>query len=333
MRKAIMNNIPISAQQLYELTQEEHKLYPMMLFKSETIDDYDTSQHSKKYALPFWPQSLFEKIHKIIGTTNNDGHKLSFIFQINLAELSTPELPQAGIIQFYMANTDQRVIDNNEREKLAFQNIFGEDNTGLYQIIYIAPEYLQEPCVPKSVIINIINPYHEREVSHKLNLVLGYFELPFVRNSMTQALYKLGHNVDNINKSLQEFIDSSDSKTINDQIDLIFNEQQNLLIHVLSTLSHPKLKNELGNKIGGYPAYTTEDNRDKKKTFFNHLLFQIDNLSNYKSMKTTGDAPQSLPYIIGVNVNSEELKSWNKAPTLNMKQSMTTMLHKQRKFK
>lgn len=315
-----MNEFPISAEQLYELTKPEQRVFPLMWEEEQFINNKDISNKSKKYSLPFWPKNLFEKISKILHESNNSGKHLSFIFQINLDGTTYSNLPTKGLIQFYAINEDYRIVDNNEKEKLSFEKIMGENNTGIYHLIYISEEYLNEEPVQADTILSLLDSYDDQEPAHTIHVQQRAFELPLMHNSMFHALRKMGYETQSIKESFQQYINRTDVSKLNEDLNLLFANTPDLFPHILKSLYHPLLKNTFGNKIGGFPLYVNEDNREKDVTFFDFLLFQIDTTENNSNSKR---------YIMGINTNKEEIKAWSKAPTLNMKESISTMLHKQ----
>lgn len=336
----IQKPFPLTAEQLYLLTLPEQRNYPVVWKKKEHINGLDTSAQSKKYGLPFIPKSLEKDILNIIAPENNDGIRLSFIFQINLKDFQDfhfTELPTSGLIQFYCSNNTLRSNDYTEEENDNFEKIMGERNQGAYQLIYIPGEKTNEENMPATFFFSILDLYTEREEAYTLKFDNDYFEVPLLHNTMYQKLEELGHHTATIRTTFEEYVKQNSKDKINEELDLLFKNKQQLFTSVIESLFHENLKTSYGNKCGGFPIYLETDNRRKNTTKFNFLLFQIDTIITqelyeedidvFEHKHKLGQTFQS--YIMGLNVNWKDLIEWKKKPTLNMKEKMKTIFHKQ----
>lgn len=330
-------DFPLTSKQFRIIVMEKNRKYPLLWRKNIHIHEHNRELISKKYSLPFWPKSLKNEITEIVSSENNGNTKLSFIFQLNLEDFHFPDLPRQGLIQFYCASNQNRANDSNENDKYILEKIANFKSSGAYQIIYIAPKHFNEDPVSVEDILQSISPYKDGEMPHSLKFKQDCFELGLLHNSMYHILYDNNEDTSTIEETFGEYVQRKNPFEINQELNQLFENEAEHFIDVQQTMFNPKLKFSHGNKTGGFPVYLEKDNRNKNKTKFDFLLFQIDTrvfetsegdeVDEHENMhKIIQNTPE---YVMGLNVSKEQLKKWMKTPTLNFKQSIDTLFHKQ----
>lgn len=263
--------------------------------------------------------------------------KLSFIFQLNLEDFKLPNLPSQGLLQFYCSNNHNRSNDLHENEKDIIIKTLNINTLGAYQIVYIDSSYLKETPCTEDEINHVIEKYTDAETPYSLKFKQNRFEIGILHNSMYHILHKEKEDISTIHETFYEYIQSVTSDEINEAFSEIFKDNQEYFQNFQDTFYHPKLTFSHGNKSGGFPVYLDKDNRAKEVTKYDFLLFQIDTrvieilgedeINDYENIhKVIKNLPE---YIMGLNVNHQDLVSWTKEPNINFKKYVATQFHKQ----
>jgi Uncharacterized protein conserved in bacteria len=220
--------------------QTKKEAFRIVINKKRKPELYD----SKFGGVPYWDK-------KLEYPTDSDGNKMILLAQINLNELESDELPQTGMLQFFIANDEMYGCDFDEPDK---QNGF--------RVIY--HETIDKNITREDVLEFGILSNEDMEEDSYGSPVDGEFAVDIKKTkiSISTEDYQFSKLFSKIAKEL--------NFSVEDEYDMydILDED---LYEELSE------KNS-GHWLFGYPYFTQGDPREfgEKLQYYDTLLFQMD---------------------------------------------------------
>lgn len=220
--------------------QTKKEAFRIVINKKRKPELYD----SKFGGVPYWDK-------KLEYPTDSDGNKMILLAQINLNELESDELPQTGMLQFFIANDEMYGCDFDEPDK---QNGF--------RVIY--HETIDKNITREDVLEFGIPSNEDMEEDSHGSPVDGEFAVDIKKTkiSISTEDYQFSKLFSKIAKEL--------NFSVEDEYDMydILDED---LYEELSE------KNS-GHWLFGYPYFTQGDPREfgEKLQYYDTLLFQMD---------------------------------------------------------